>query len=59
MSNSDTYWRELDIERKFRETKLLEVTPVGNNLVLAYLAARAGNAALVLTARKGGRLWAR
>jgi acyl-CoA dehydrogenase len=29
---------EYDIERKFRETKLLEIAPVSNNLVLAYLA---------------------
>jgi len=28
---------EYDIERKFRETKLLEIAPVSNNLVLAYL----------------------
>ena len=28
---------EYDIERKFRETKLLEIAPVNNNLVLAYL----------------------
>lgn len=31
---------EYDIERKFRETKLLEVAPVSNNLVLAYLGQR-------------------
>jgi len=30
--------REYDVERKFRETKLLEIAPVSNNLVLAYLA---------------------
>jgi len=29
---------EYDIERKFRETKLLEIAPVSNNLVLAFLA---------------------
>jgi acyl-CoA dehydrogenase len=29
--------REVGIERKFRETKLLEIAPVSNNLVLAYL----------------------
>ncbi len=29
--------REYDVERKFRETKLLEIAPVSNNLVLAYL----------------------
>ncbi|HUG05084.1 MAG TPA: acyl-CoA dehydrogenase family protein [Candidatus Limnocylindria bacterium] len=29
--------REFDIERKFRETRLLLVAPIGNNLVLAYL----------------------
>jgi acyl-CoA dehydrogenase len=28
---------EYDIERKFRETRLYTVAPVGNNLVLAYL----------------------
>ena len=27
-----------DIERKYRETKLLEIAPVSNNLVLAHLA---------------------
>ena len=31
---------EYDIERKFRETKLLEIAPVSNNLVLAFLAHR-------------------
>ncbi len=31
---------EFDVERKFRETKLLEIAPVSNNLVLAYLAQR-------------------
>ena len=31
---------EYDIERKFRETKLLEIAPVSNNLVLAFLAQR-------------------
>lgn len=31
---------EYDIERKFRETKLLEIAPVSNNLVLAYLSQR-------------------
>jgi alkylation response protein AidB-like acyl-CoA dehydrogenase len=29
--------REIGIERKFRETKLYEIAPVSNNLVLAYL----------------------
>ncbi len=29
---------EYDVERKFRETRLLTVAPVSNNLVLAYLA---------------------
>lgn len=28
---------EYDIERKFRETKLLQIAPVNNNLVLAFL----------------------
>jgi acyl-CoA dehydrogenase len=28
---------EYDVERKFRETRLLLVAPVSNNLVLAYL----------------------
>jgi acyl-CoA dehydrogenase len=31
---------EYDIERKFRETRLLEIAPVNNNLVLAFLAQR-------------------
>ena len=29
---------EYDVERKFRETRLFQVAPVNNNLVLAYLA---------------------
>ena len=29
---------EYDVERKFRETRLLTIAPVSNNLVLAYLA---------------------
>jgi acyl-CoA dehydrogenase len=32
--------REYDVERKFRETKLLEIAPISNNLVLAYIAQR-------------------
>ncbi|HLI15871.1 MAG TPA: acyl-CoA dehydrogenase family protein [Acidimicrobiales bacterium] len=32
---------EYDVERKYRETKLLEIAPVNNNLVLAFLAQRA------------------
>ncbi len=28
---------DFDVERKFRETRLLTIAPVGNNLVLAYL----------------------
>ena len=28
---------EHDVERKFRETRLYQVAPVNNNLVLAYL----------------------
>ena len=31
---------EYDVERKFRETRLLSVAPVSNNLVLAYLGHR-------------------
>ncbi len=31
---------EYDVERKFREAKLLEVAPVANNLILAYLGHR-------------------
>jgi acyl-CoA dehydrogenase len=31
---------EYDVERKFREAKLLEIAPVSNNLVLAYLSQR-------------------
>jgi acyl-CoA dehydrogenase len=29
--------REYDVERKFRETRLLLVAPISNNLVLAYI----------------------
>jgi acyl-CoA dehydrogenase len=29
--------QEYDIERKFRETRLYQVAPIANNLVLAYL----------------------
>jgi acyl-CoA dehydrogenase len=29
--------REVDVERKFRETRLYQVAPVSNNLVLAYI----------------------
>jgi acyl-CoA dehydrogenase len=29
---------EYDVERKFRETRLFQVAPVNNNLVLAYIA---------------------
>jgi acyl-CoA dehydrogenase len=29
--------RDYDIERKFRETRLLTVAPVSNNLILAFL----------------------
>ncbi len=32
--------REFDVERKFRETKLLEIAPVSNNLVLSYVGQR-------------------
>jgi acyl-CoA dehydrogenase len=32
--------REFDVERKFRETKLLEIAPVSNNLILAYIGQR-------------------
>ena len=28
---------DYDVERKFRETRLLTIAPVSNNLVLAYL----------------------
>ncbi|MHB8575954.1 MAG: acyl-CoA dehydrogenase family protein, partial [Dehalococcoidia bacterium] len=28
---------EYDVERKFRETRLMMVAPVSNNLVLAYV----------------------
>jgi alkylation response protein AidB-like acyl-CoA dehydrogenase len=31
---------EYDIERKLRETRLYQVAPVSNNLILAYLAQR-------------------
>jgi acyl-CoA dehydrogenase len=29
--------KEFDVERKFRETRLLSIAPISNNLVLAYL----------------------
>jgi acyl-CoA dehydrogenase len=29
--------REFDVERKFRETRLLLIAPISNNLVLAYI----------------------
>jgi acyl-CoA dehydrogenase len=29
--------RDYDVERKFRETRLLTIAPVSNNLVLAFL----------------------
>ena len=29
---------EPDVERKFRETRLFQVAPINNNLVLAYIA---------------------
>ena len=29
---------EYDVERKFRETRLYQIAPVNNNLILAYLA---------------------
>jgi acyl-CoA dehydrogenase len=32
----NAFTAEYDIERKFRETKLLEIAPVSNNLVLAF-----------------------
>jgi acyl-CoA dehydrogenase len=32
--------REFDVERKFREAKLLEIAPVSNNLLLAYVGQR-------------------
>jgi acyl-CoA dehydrogenase len=32
--------REFDVERKFREAKLLEIAPVSNNLILAYIGQR-------------------
>jgi acyl-CoA dehydrogenase len=34
----DGFVDEYDVERKFRETRLYQVAPVSNNLVLAYLA---------------------
>ncbi|HLV59552.1 MAG TPA: acyl-CoA dehydrogenase family protein [Natronosporangium sp.] len=37
----NAFAREYDVERKFRETKLLEIAPVSNNLVLSYLGQRA------------------
>jgi acyl-CoA dehydrogenase len=35
--------REYDVERKFREAKLLEIAPVSNNMVLAYIGQRVLN----------------
>ena len=32
--------QEYDVERKFRETKLLEIAPVSNNMILAYVGQR-------------------
>ncbi len=32
------YDAEYDVERKFRETRLFQVAPISNNLVLAYVA---------------------
>ncbi len=32
--------REYDVERKFREAKLLELAPVSNNMILAYVGQR-------------------
>ncbi len=32
--------REYDVERKFREAKLLEIAPVSNNMILAYIGQR-------------------
>jgi acyl-CoA dehydrogenase len=32
--------REYDVERKFREAKLLEIAPVSNNLILAFVGER-------------------
>ena len=29
--------RDFDVERKFRETRLLMVAPISNNLILAYV----------------------
>jgi len=29
---------EFDVERKFRETRLYQVTPISTNLVLSYIA---------------------
>jgi acyl-CoA dehydrogenase len=36
----NAFAREFGIERKFRETKLLEIAPVSNNLVLAHIGQR-------------------
>ena len=32
--------REYDVERKFREAKLLEIAPISNNMILAYIGQR-------------------
>jgi alkylation response protein AidB-like acyl-CoA dehydrogenase len=31
---------ELDVERKFRETRLYQVAPISTNLILCYIAER-------------------
>ena len=36
----DGFVDEHDIERQFRETRLFQVAPVGNNLILSYLATK-------------------
>ena len=36
-AREDLFAVEYDIERKFRETRLYQVAPVTNNLILAFL----------------------
>ncbi len=33
-----SYAREYDIERKWREIRLLQIAPISTNLILAYVA---------------------
>ena len=49
--------REFDVERKLREAKLLEIAPVSDNLILAYIGQRTfEHAKVVLTAGQNALL---